>query len=318
MVLLGAALAPGAAAADPMSISPEQAYDLGEIPSPRATAMGGALNALGVSTAAVYMNPANMPMARVYHLESVAAYQPESRRQTYALAIVDSLLSSTRLAGGLAGAWSNLDPDGLHRNWTDVRAGLALPIGDHLALGATLRWLRMEQAVSGAPFGVDQASGGTANGPIFNAVTLDAGATVSLGDSFRIAAVGHNLTFPNNPLAPTTAALGVGFATSAFAIEGDVLLDFTTWASTRTRLMVGGELFVADRYALRVGWRYDWGTQLNTPSLGVGYIDPRWSVELAVRHDITSEHASTLGVLSVRYFYDPTGATASPNDPGAF
>jgi hypothetical protein len=280
--------------------------------------MGGALNALGVSTAAVYMNPANMPMARVYHLESVAAYQPESRRQTYGLAIVDSLLSSTRLAGGLAGAWSTLDPDGLHRTWTDVRAGLALPIGTFLALGATLRWLRMEQAISGGPFGVDQASGGTANGPIFNALTLDAGATVSLGDSFRIAAVGHNLTFPNNPLAPTTAALGVGFTTSAFAIEGDALLDFTTWASTRTRLMVGGELFVADRYALRVGWRYDWGTQLNTPSLGVGYIDPRWSVELAVRHDITSEHASTLGVLSVRYFYDPTGATASPNEPGAF
>jgi hypothetical protein len=301
-----------------MSISPEQAYDLGEIPSPRATGMGGALNALGVSTAAVYMNPANMPMARVYHLESVAAYEPESQRQTYALAIVDSLLSSTRLAGGLAGAWSTMDPDGLHRTWTDVRGGLGLPIGDHLSLGATLRWLRMEQAVSGAPFGADQASGGTANGPIFNALTLDAGATVSLGDSFRIAAVGHNLTFPNNPLAPTTAALGVAFTTTSFSIEGDGLLDFTTWASTRARLMIGGELFVADRYAIRAGWRYDSGTRLNTPSLGVGYIDPRWSVELAIRHDIVSEHASTLGVLSVRYFYDPTGATASPTDPGAF
>ncbi len=78
--------------------------------------------------------------------------------------------------------------------------------------------------------------------------------------------------------------------------------------------MGGVEAFVAERYALRAGWRYDTGTRLNAPSLGFGYIDPKWSVELAARHDLVSEHASTLVVLSLRYFYDPTGGTTPPDE----
>ncbi len=96
--------------ADPMSTSPEQAYDLGEMPSARAVAMGGALNALGVSTAALYLNPANMALARVYHIEAFGAFSPESQRQTYGGAIVDSVLNTSRLAGGLGGSWSVMDP----------------------------------------------------------------------------------------------------------------------------------------------------------------------------------------------------------------
>jgi hypothetical protein len=300
-----------------MSTSPERAYDLGEVPQPRALAMGNALNALGVSTAAIYMNPANMALARVYHLEGLAAYSPQARRQTYALAIVDSLLSSTKLAGGLAGAWSELDPDGLQRKWTDVRGGLALPLGEHFSVGATLRWLRIEQSVAAGPFGLSPASGGTATAPIFNQLTLDAGATLAIAD-FRIAVAGHNLTFPRSGLAPTTGVAGIGFFSQAFAVEADGLLDFSTWSGVRGRLMIGGEIFLADRYAVRAGWRYDAGTRVNTPSLGLGYIDPKWSAELGVSHDAIGDHAETLGVISLRYFYDPTGANASPSDPGAF
>src|SRR5271165_5964675 len=98
-----------------MSTSPEQAYDLGEIPSPRPVAMGGALNALGVSTTALYLNPANMPLARVYHIEALAAFSPESSRQTYGAAIVDSLLNTAHLSGGVGGTWSQLDPSGIDR-----------------------------------------------------------------------------------------------------------------------------------------------------------------------------------------------------------
>lgn len=299
------------ALASPMSTSPEQAYDLGEIPSARAVGMGGALNALGVSTTALYLNPANMALARVYHFEGLAAYMPEAQKQTYGLAVVDSM--SSRLAGGLAGVWQKFDPSGIDRTWTDIRAALALPIGDHLSLGAMGRWLRVDQAAAAGPFGASPASGGTSGSPIFNQLTFDAGATVTIVDGLRIAAVGHNLTFTKSALAPTVAAAGAGYTSQVFALELDGLLDFTTWDSTRGRIMAGGELFLADRYAVRVGWRYDWGTQLNTPSIGLGYIDPRWSVELGVRHDLTSEHASTLLVLSLRYFYDPSGATASPS-----
>jgi hypothetical protein len=314
VAVFGLLLTPASAHADPMSTSPEQAYDLGEVPTARGVGMGGALNALGVSTTALFLNPANMSLARVYHIEALGALSPESSRQTYGLAIVDSVLNSSHVAGGLGGVWSTLDPDGINRTWTDVRGGLALPIGEHLALGTAVRWLRVQQNVDAGPFGASLASGGTPTGPIFSGFTFDFGATASL-QGFRLAVVGHNLTNPGTALAPTTAATGFGYSNETFSLEADGMLDFTTWGSTRGRIMGGGELFLAERYALRLGWRYDTGTKLNTPSIGLGYIDPKWSAELAVNHDIVEDHASTLVVLSLRYFYDPTGSS-SPVDQG--
>jgi len=297
-----------------MTTSPEQAYDLGDIPSARAVGMGGALNALGVSTAALYMNPANLPLARVYHLEALGALMPEAQRETVGLAVVDSVLNTSRLAGGVALDWSQLDPDGIHRSWTDARAGIAMPVGDHLSFGATGRWLRVNQTVDTGPFGTSLASDGTSGQPLFNALTFDLGATAIIVDGLQVALVGHNLTNPGTAIAPTTAAAGLGYTTPTFAIEADGMLDFTTWGRTQGRVMGGAEAFVAERYALRAGWRYDSGERVNAPSLGIGYIDPKWSVELSGRHDLVSEHSSTLIVLSLRYFYDPTGGTTPPDE----
>jgi hypothetical protein len=304
------------AIAQPMSTSTEQAYDRGEIPNVRAEGMGGALNALGVSTASLSLNPANMPLARVYHIEAMAAFLPEANRQTYGLAIVDSVLNS-RLAGGVEGTWSEMDPNAMHRTWTDLRAALAMPLGEHVALGAVGRWQRVEQSVNSGPFGPSPVFGGTANGPIFNSVTLDAGATASLED-WRVGVVGHNLTNPGTALAPTTGAAGIGYGTHEFAIETDGLLDFTTFGRLTGRVMLGGEIFLANHYAVRGGYRYDTGTKLNTPTIGFGYVDPRWSIEVAARHDIVAEHASTFMMLSLRYFYDSAGGTTPAESPDAF
>lgn len=309
------ALAPARARAQTtISTSPEQAYDLGQIPTARAVGMGGALNALGVSTSALYLNPANMALARVYHIEALGAYSPEAKRQTYGLSVVDSVDNSAHVAGGFGGNWSEIDPSGLHRLWTDLRGALALPLGNNFALGATGRWLRVDQGLAEGPFGRSLASDGTPNGPLVNALTFDAGATATIGDSLRIGVVGHNLVNAS-PLAPTTGVAGIGFQTPVFSVEADGMLDFTTYSSVEGRVMVGGELFLADRYAIRAGYGYDTGLKISTPSLGFGYIDPTWAVEIAVRHDIVAEHAETLGVVSLRYFYDATGSTTPADEP---
>lgn len=308
--------APGVARADTMTTSPEQAYDLGEVESARATGMGGGLNALGVSTTGLYQNPANIALARVYHLEAQAAYSPESQRESFGLAIVDSVVNSSHISGGVAATWNEFDPSGMHRIWTDIRAGLALPLGDHFAVGVTGRWLHVDQDVSAGPFGPSLASDGTSTGSIYNALTFDVGATAMLGD-FRLGVVGHNLTNPGVSLAPTTMAGGIGYLTPVFAVELDGLVDFTTYDSPRGRVMGGAELFLADHYAVRAGWRFDAGTQINTPSIGVGYIDPRWGIEVGLRHDLISAHSQTMGVLSLRYFYDATGSTTPADEPDA-
>lgn len=302
-----------ASSADPMTTSPEQAYDQGQVPTARGVGMGDALNAIGVSTPALFMNPANLPLARVYHLEAFGAYAPEAQRQTYGLAIVDSVLNASHISGGLGGTWNEMDPDGLHRVWSDIRAALGAPLGENLAIGVTGRYLHVDQHVSAGPFGPSFASDGTSSGALTSLVTFDVGATAILGD-FRLGLVGHNLTNPGNSLAPTTSALGLGYTSQMFSIEVDGMADFTTFGSTTERIMGGAELFLGGHYALRGGWRYDTGTALNTPSLGLGYIDVRWSAELSARHDLVGSHANTLGLFSLKYFYDAVGATDSGGD----
>ena len=193
--------------------------------------------------------------------------------------------------------------------------------GEHLALGVTGRWLQVEQAQNAGVFGIgganpltttDLPADGTPNNGIFNTLTFDVGATASFS-GFRLGVVGHNLTSPG-PLAPATGAAGMGYANETFALEMDGLLDFTTFGHTTGRWMARGEAFLADHYAVRLGWRYDSGTNLHAPSLGFGYIDPRWSVELGVRRDLRSDHGETYGLLSLRYFYDAGGASDTPAD----
>jgi hypothetical protein len=297
-----------------MTTSPEQAYDQGTAPAARAVGMGDALNALGVSTPALFLNPANLPLARVYHLEAFGAYSPEAQRQTYGLAIADSVLNASHISGGLAGTWNQMDPSGINRVWTDIRAALAAPLGDSFSFGVTGRYLHVDQNVSSGPFGPSYASDGTSGGALANIITFDVGATAILGD-FRLGLVGHNLTNPGNALAPTTAAVGLGYTSQIFSIEVDGMGDFTTFGTTTGRIMGGAELFLGGHYALRGGWRYDSGTALNTPSLGVGYIDVRWSAELSARHDLVGDHANTLGVLSLKYFYDAVGTTGGSDEP---
>jgi len=264
--------------------------------------MGGAQTALGTSTTALYLNPANLPFARVYHFEGIAAVSPDARRQTYGGAIADS--TTSRLAGGVGGAWSQLDPDGIHRSWTDFRLSLAYPLSDKIGLGATGRYLRASQSVGAGPFGADSVSGGTRGDPIFNQITFDAGLTVAPTDGLRLGVVGKNLTNPGSAFAPTTLAGGVGYATPQVAIEADALADFTTWQSTRGRFMVGGEVFLADHVPLRAGYRYDDGQRAHAISGGAGYVDKKWSFELSVRRDVSADHPMTLFVAGLRYFMD--------------
>ena len=59
---------------------------------------------------------------------------------------------------------------------------------------------------------------------------------------------------------------------SDITIEGYVVSDFTTWDKTTVRAMGGLELLLADKFALRGGYRYDDGAKSHAVSVGAGYI----------------------------------------------
>jgi hypothetical protein len=306
--------APATALASPSSTTVEQGYENGEIQHPRSVAMAGANEALGGSTTAIFVNPANLALYRVYHLEGLAAFSPEARRQSYGGAIADS--STSRLAGGFGGTWSQMDPDGIHRTWADLRLTLAYPLGDRLSLGMTGRYLRVGQSTTAGPFGASLASGGTSDDPIFSQFTFDAGAALQITDRLRLGVSGKNLTATGSGLAPLMLAGGLGFSNGTVTVEADSLVDFTTYDSVRGRGMLGAEVLLADRFPVRAGYRYDAGTRAHGVGLGAGYVEKKFSIELGGRRDIIADHPATMISIGLRLFIDSGAAGGGGGDLG--
>lgn len=305
-------LAPTRLKAEASSLEPEVGYNYAEIETPGAGALGGARRALGSSLTALFINPANMAAARVYHLGAVAQFLPEARRQSYGAAMVDSLVNSAGLAGGVGGTWNIQDPDGLARRYTDLRFALAYPFSDAFFVGLGGRYLWLSQDGTG-PLGPSPVSGGLADERIVKGFGFDAGATIRPIPEISLAVVGNYLNDPDTGFQPTSVAGGAGYTSGLVGIEADVLVDFSTWNDTTLRAMGGGEVLLADNYPLRVGYRYDQGQQTHALGGGVGYIDTIFSAEVAVR-SVVSGPAATMIFVGLTYHLESSGLAAGAGD----
>jgi hypothetical protein len=316
--LVTLAWAPRLANADPSKTSIEQGWELGEIQHPRVMAMGGAVHAYGGSTTAMLANPANLYAFRSYALEGLASFTPEAGRQSYGGAVADS---TGPLAGGFAGTWSQMDPDGLKRRWTDLRLSLAYALGSTgITLGATGRYLRVSQNTAAGPLGASLASGGTPGDPMLSELTFDAGAAIALGDHFRVGLTGRNLTAPGTALAPLALAGGIGYSSGAvrpgdLTLEVNGLVDFTTRSEARGRVMVGGEILVHERVPVRAGYRYDDVMKTHAVSAGAGYVDPRFSLDVGARRDVVADQPATAFVVGLRFFITDSMGSGGAPDP---
>jgi hypothetical protein len=337
-------LAPGVASADPDPLDPTRLpsqviYNYGENETTRSAAMGGALRALGNGTSAVHLNPADMVETRVYHVGALAQVTPEREAQRYIFggSVVDSVTG--KLAGSISvmGGW--IDPRSVHRSLLDVRVALAYPITDWLFFGLGGRYLKLNQSPVKAPFPCDYVAGGlvtTADGSpdasapppcsssmgaskssasrysLVNELTFDAGLTVKLANSVYLAAVGQNLTYPNNSLLPTTVGGGIGYGNPNLSVEVDGLADLTAWGKPKARMMVGGEYLIADHAPVRLGYRFDQGAKLHTLSVGAGYIGNEFSIEATVKRTLSNPGATTL-LFSLEYFFEASGLIRAPS-----
>lgn len=301
-----------AAVAEPSELPPEIGWNYGELETPRVAAMGGALRAFGNPMDGLFFNPANMAATRVYHLGVTAQIWPEAQRQTYGGGAVDSIVSSSRLAGGFGGAWTLQDPEGIDRRATDLRFALAYPFDKVFFLGLGGRYLWLSQDGIG-PLGTSVTSGGLAEENIVRTITLDAGVTLRPVPEFALAFAGQNLTNPGSGFLPTTLGGGAAVGTTEFSLEGDVVVDFTTWDTTRLRVMGGGELLAGDHFPLRLGWRWDEGAGSHALSGGLGYLDRAFSAELAVRRTVMGEPATAI-VFGFKAHLEATGMTPDPSE----
>ncbi len=301
------------AGADPSSLPPEVGHNYGEHETPRMNAMGGAVRATSNSLTALYSNPANMAAAQLYHVGALAQIYPEAGRQSYGGAVVDSLISSTGMAGGLGGIWTLQDPDGIGREWLDLRFGLAMPLGDIFFLGVTGKYITVQQNGVG-PLGFSRVSGGLKDSNIIQTMTFDAGATLRPIPQFSIAITGHNLTNLDNSLVPIMGGLGVGFATKDFGLNADAVIESGTYGSTSVRMMGGGEVLIADRVALRAGYRFDQGMVSHAVSGGAAYIDQRFSVDASFRRSVAGPSSTSI-LFGFSIHIEAMGLGKSSPDP---
>ena len=302
--------------ADPSTLPPEVGYNYSEVELPRSAALGGALRAFSNSLEALQLNPANLAVARVYHIGGQAQFWTGANRQSYGASIVDSVVSRSRLAGGVSANWLFQDPDGLDRTGMDLRFGLALPISDKIFVGASGRYLDLGQ--DGYARGRDvlppsSASSGLDGKSIVKDITFDAGISVRPTPELALSLVGQNLTDPGHGFLPFTFGGGVGYGTELFTVEGDLVWDFTTYEETKLRGMGGLEYLAGGQYPLRVGYRYDQGQDSHALSGGVGYATREFSFDISARR-ILGDEGATVFFLGLRYHVDALGNLGGYDD----
>lgn len=298
--------------AEPSELPPEVGYNYDEIETGRIAGKNGADRALGSSVSALFNNPANMAASRVYHAAALLQIWPEASRQSYGIGAVDSVGSSSRVAGGLGATWTRQDPDGVDRTATDLRFALAYPFSERLFVGAGGRFMWLSQNGAG-PLGPSYASAGLDGEKILKNFAFDAGLTLKPGAGLSFALVGNNLNGADNGFQPLTLGGGVGFMKEKFGIEADFVGDMVTWEETKFRAMLGMEILFGDNVITRGGYRFDQGAESHSGSLGLGYIDKTFSADLGVRRVLAGD-AVTAVVLTFTYHVESTGLTPSASE----
>lgn len=268
---------------------------------PRAVGLSGTLRASASGTSAVYLNPACLAMTPLYHIGLMYQYTGQDKMHTGGIAIVDAV--TTIVAAGLAFNYSGINQSHFRHDSFDGRLALAGGIGDVLYLGATARYLHLKQNESSSGWGPAGVAALPSSGSMqANGLTFDVGAAVRLGQIFTMGIVGYNLTNTGSIYAP----IELGFGASAhlmdmLLIEANGLVDFTSYQDPAWEVRLGGELFLAQRVALRVGYAYDVFFNTHAVSAGAGYVDRQFAIDVGFMHEIVEEGRMIL-TFGFKYF----------------
>jgi hypothetical protein len=262
----------------------------------RGMGMGLGVRASAASTAALEYNPANLALARIYHIETFAGYRPQSTRFDFGGALVDSFSSPVAMGVSYRYILGN-GRDG--QAGMDGRVALAVPIGDAFSIGVAGRYLSFTRE--------GQRPEGDTRGPYAEGVTMDVGLRVTPVAGLHIAAVGQNLIDFGSPLVPRLVGGGISYTVdSMFTIGVDGFSDLSTFHNVDGTLRpealfgLGAELFTGE-VPIRLGYYYDTGRGLHVLSAGLGYVNSSFGIELSYRQQFIGSTDSWL-LLSFRYF----------------
>ena len=256
---------------------------------PRPLSLGQTLRAAPSGTAGVYLNPAVLAMVPLYHIELMYQYTGREEMHTGGLAVVDSVTSV--VAAGLSFNYSAIDQPRTRHVAYDGRLALAGSLGDVLFLGATGRYLHLEQNKSSKQWGPAGKPALPASGSQqVDGFTFDVGAALRAGSIVTIGVVGYNLTHTGSVFAPLQLGSGVSVSLAQILfMEFDAVIDFTSHDKVSADLNFGTEVFLGNRFAIRGGYMYDIYYNLNSITAGLGYVGDRFAVDGGYMQEIEDD-----------------------------
>jgi hypothetical protein len=266
-----------------------------ERPGTRALGMGGALRAAATGDLGPTLNPSGMSLNRSYVLEGAYQHTSEVDASFAHASVIDST-SATGLAGGLFYTYLNASP-GAGSSVKGHQGGLALsfPFGDVLAIGGTVRYLRIDREVGDVTDG-DRG------------FTFDLGATIRPVPLLSVGVVGYGLNDLKTKTGQAPFAVGGGVAvlpSPALIAEVDAVLTFTTNDPNRGDLwsvMGGAEYTIVNRLAVRGGGGKDALADVGYASGGLSAISELGAVDFGFRRDVSGTVKATYLGVSLRLF----------------
>lgn len=297
-----------------------------DLVTPRAMAMGQSLRADATANLGPLLNPAGMTNDRAYAIEAMYGFDVRTLGSNVHLSIVDSLTS--RVAAGVYYTYINttpritLLPGGpvkAKRVGSETGLSLAMPFGDHFALGVTTKYARFTTDAPNPAYDASVANttvpkrivlDSSTGSAVADGFTFDVGLEVNVG-RFSLAAIGYNLIPLHSIEAPMSLGMGIAFRpipSLTLALDGTVDFDKykslatdTSLAKRKTTGTLGGglEWLAAGKVAIRAGGRWDSGRPGAWLSMGLGYVGQSFGIDVAYQQQVDAG-IDSLVMLSLR------------------
>lgn len=240
----------------------------------RVMGTGGASRAWALGDAGPLLNPSGMSIVKSYVVEGGYTYGRRLEENFLHASVVDGT-STFNIAGGLYYTYHHIAPPGTTGQSHEGGGALSLPMGDHVAIGATVKYFRFMEADA-----IGDRRGG---------FTFDLGATVRPIPLLSFALTGTNLYGLDNGYAPKGVGYGAALLAGPVAVVADGRTSFTADNFTGrkgTSGMLGAEWTATPRLGLRVGGGYDAATKSGYLTAGVSGISDIGAFDAGIRQDL--------------------------------
>ena len=159
---------------------------------------------------------------------------------------------------------------------------IATPIGDSFFVGVTGTYLNLYTPLT-----------------TVNAFTLTAGAFLKLGTFFSAGFTGYNLINTHHPdILPIAMGGGVAVGPGeTFHVTGDWYREFGANGVHDDKWSAGAEVFLFDVAAVRGGWLYDAGTNVQWWAMGAGFNVSGFGADFAYRQSFGGMTFRTLSAM---------------------